>query len=109
MTTSLDPEMKTEIEDYLSRGFFAAWIDDLEIGDIFASPRMFTFDEPRKLFVVERIIKVGQEGYDDLDEADDIRPNHVVCLIVRDEDDIQRHLAYGHTHEIYIYRIKTTP
>lgn len=109
MQTSLDPELEEEVKDLLARGFKPAWIADLEVGDIFAGPRLFAFNEPRKLFVVDRITKVGSEGYDEIEEDyADICPNHVVCLIVVDEAGLERHLAYGHTHEIYIWNHNRT-
>lgn len=89
-SVDIDPELKDEVQELLSRGFFASWMGHLRVGDIFAGPRLFSFDGPRKLFVVDSI-------YDE-------RGHNVINVIVYDEDDVQRHLSYGVTNEIFIWR-----
>lgn len=95
-------ELGHEIADFMRRGFKAAWMSDLKIGDIFAGPRLFASDPPRQLFVVERIMKIDASYFGP--EEEEIVPNVVINLIVTDEEGLERHLMYGHTNAIYIWR-----
>lgn len=97
----IDDELSQEIADLTDRGFKAAWIRDLVVGDIFAGPRMFSFNEPRELFVVDRILNKDASYYD---EDQQWQTNYVVSMIVHDELDLERHLSYGDAHEIYIWK-----
>lgn len=104
MSNILASSLAEEIKELLEYGFRAAWMMDLKIGDIFAGPRMFEFDPPRELYVVERIVRVGSGPIYDPTDEDDVRENYVMGLIVTDAQGLERHLAYGHSHEIYIWR-----
>ena len=98
-STSVDPseEILVEIRELQKHGFNPGYMLDLEVGDIFAGPRIFSCDGPRKLFVVDRIIE--QEYLDTLYEGG--ASYSVMNVVVYDEEGLQRHLSYGGLHEIH--------
>jgi hypothetical protein len=101
----LTEEYKDEIKDLMERGFEAAWVKDLKVGDIFYGMRIFSFDPPRQLFVVDKIWTYNDfiGGMDEEDEVEEVR---VAKIVVTDEDGLQRHLAWGTSNEIYIWQGK---
>lgn len=97
----IDESEAEEIRGLMDSGFKAAWIKDLKVGDIFAGPVITRSEGPRKLFVVERILNLDGSYWG---EDERMHENVVVNMIVTDEDGIERHLSYGHTHNVYIWR-----
>lgn len=93
---AITSSMADEIRGLMEQGFEAGWVSELRIGDIFADHKGFITslmdDAPRKICVVERIL--GDRGH----------RNSVVSMIVTDEDGVQRHLTYGGSLDIYIWR-----
>lgn len=90
------------IADLMKRGFKAAWIKDLQVGDIFVIAPMFSFDPRDEIYVVEEIFSIDASYFDE--EQADIIPHTVVSMIVTDDLGLERHLSYSHSYDVYIYR-----
>lgn len=84
-------------------GFEPAYFSDLSVGDIWIKePERFPYrPESTMLHVVERILPVDATYFD---EDDKLVQNVVMNMVVYSEDGVRRHMTYGSTHGVYIFR-----
>ena len=85
-------------------GFVPGYVSDLQVGDIWVKdPERFPyFDYSTMIQVVERIHAVDASYFEP--ENDEFVNNVVVSMICLGEDNLSRHITYGSTHGVYIYR-----
>lgn len=90
------------IAELQEMGFKPGYMGDVRVGDIIAkAPEEFSHFE-FGLMAVTRVEDVDGSYYEP--EEDVVVRNRVMRIIGFDENDLERHIHFGSTHSIYLYR-----